>query len=152
MDGLENIAQELKSTENAVTEKPKEVVEVSDYESSIKTIEEEIKNDFCSFGEAVFNIEKDSLDSAYRMFIDPILAKYEQIEEIKRKIKVTGNKSLCVVCGSEIGENALFCSHCGTKIEREKKTNIPKILYCSNCGTALRENASFCVECGAKIR
>lgn len=49
---------------------------------------------------------------------------------------------LCSKCGSELSEDALFCSKCGEKVTA---------LRCPNCGKRLPEDSVFCTYCGAKI-
>ena len=48
----------------------------------------------------------------------------------------------CKKCGSEVPEDALFCSKGGEKITA---------LRCPGCGKRLPEDSAFCTYCGAKI-
>lgn len=61
-------------------------------------------------------------------------------------------KLICKNCGSELSQEAKFCTSCGTKVEKLKnpeKIEIKEDL-CS-CGSILVPGAKFCTSCGAKI-
>jgi len=67
----------------------------------------------------------------------------EQIKKLKGYIK-------CEHCGTEIPPDDIFCSGCGSKLE---KVNIPSGAGspCSNCGANNPAGMAFCTKCGAKI-
>jgi len=47
----------------------------------------------------------------------------------------------CISCGESLEDDAMFCTTCGTKIER-----------CPSCGEVLEEGAIFCNKCGFKLK
>lgn len=57
-------------------------------------------------------------------------------------------KKICLNCGKELSEKALFCDQCGTKVVIPEK---PQKRFCSNCGEELGAEALFCEHCGVKI-
>lgn len=52
----------------------------------------------------------------------------------------------CLNCGAELGNEAKFCTECGTKVEERKD-----IIYCENCGNPMSKGSLFCSECGTKV-
>ena len=50
----------------------------------------------------------------------------------------------CTNCGADIAEGGLFCSQCGTKVEKKNKK------ICNQCGRELQDNELFCSQCGTK--
>ncbi|MBQ9794898.1 MAG: zinc ribbon domain-containing protein [Clostridia bacterium] len=53
---------------------------------------------------------------------------------------------ICKKCSQENQDNAIFCCHCGTRIEEEKQENCSRV--CRACGEKLPENGNFCARCG----
>jgi len=52
----------------------------------------------------------------------------------------------CLNCGTELNNDAKFCTECGSKIV--KKDNL---IYCENCGNPMPKDSLFCSECGTKV-
>ena len=50
---------------------------------------------------------------------------------------------VCKVCGIENAEDAVFCKHCGKRLDG--------IQVCKNCGTENEEDAMFCKKCGTTL-
>ncbi len=49
-------------------------------------------------------------------------------------------------CGNILNENAIFCSQCGKKVEKQEKP-----LFCTNCGSKVKSDAVFCDSCGNRV-
>ncbi|MDO5336376.1 MAG: zinc ribbon domain-containing protein [Eubacteriales bacterium] len=49
----------------------------------------------------------------------------------------------CIRCGTQLHEDAKFCSKCGFAVTQEKKNR-----YCMICGAEMQENQMFCTACG----
>ena len=52
----------------------------------------------------------------------------------------------CIKCGSELPDDAKFCSKCGAKTNVINDSPV-----CPNCGNKLLDDAAFCTKCGTKI-
>ena len=59
---------------------------------------------------------------------------------VKKEGQVQTDKRICGQCGNEVLPNALFCSHCGSKLGKK----------CKNCGHDLGADVRFCPNCGTK--
>jgi len=60
-------------------------------------------------------------------------------------------KMFCTECGTNLNEDAKFCTGCGAKTKAAEAAE-PKIEIelCENCGAKLNEGAEFCTSCGTK--
>lgn len=72
------------------------------------------------------------------------------LSELERRLaEPMGN--VCPKCGKEMGEDARFCSQCGTMLQEPKPQptkEIPQIRLCQNCGSPLGPGVRFCGKCG----
>lgn len=60
-----------------------------------------------------------------------------------RAIRAGGSAPGCPTCGPRPEPDALFCSHCGTRL--------PTGHDCDGCGAALPLDGRFCESCGRKV-
>ena len=51
----------------------------------------------------------------------------------------------CTKCGSEIGDEAVVCVHCGCAVGTRG------VKYCTKCGQPINEDAVVCVHCGCAV-
>lgn len=60
------------------------------------------------------------------------------------RLQSDSEKTYCKSCGAELKPDALFCAHCGVKL------NTPEETKCSKCGAVLKEKDLFCPKCGTQ--
>ena len=56
---------------------------------------------------------------------------------------LTGGAPACPVCGPRPEPDAIFCSHCGRRIDSRQD--------CARCGAAVPPDGSFCEQCGTRV-
>ena len=58
----------------------------------------------------------------------------------------------CTVCGAELSKDEVYCSKCGSYINKKAKTKInsEQEKFCAICGEPVGEN-NYCIKCGHKI-
>ncbi|MEP7326815.1 MAG: zinc ribbon domain-containing protein [Gemmatimonadota bacterium] len=60
-----------------------------------------------------------------------------------RAIRSGGTAPSCPTCGPRPESDAIFCSHCGTRL--------PTGHACDGCGSVLPSDGRFCESCGRKV-
>ncbi len=53
----------------------------------------------------------------------------------------------CKNCGSQLDEDARFCTKCGNKVENDLNAK-----FCVHCGSKLDDDSVFCMKCGGRIK
>ncbi len=72
-------------------------------------------------------------------------AKRKGIDIKKDKIK-SENYKICPHCKTKNPEKALFCVHCGRKLDKNLD------IQCPSCGIKNAKTAKFCVGCGETLK
>lgn len=60
-------------------------------------------------------------------------------------------ESECSMCHLPIRDSAAFCTNCGEKYTKSKKS-VSGALTCSNCGNKIRSGSKFCTICGSPVK
>lgn len=108
---------------------------------------------------AAFRIDYEELYAA----VEAVDAKIAQVEaaiaaaEAEKAAKEAAaaaakaaKENVCINCGAPLGEGALFCGNCGTKIPEPAPE--PEVeLLCPACGDVVPSDAAFCPSCGSKL-
>ena len=63
----------------------------------------------------------------------------------------------CAVCGVKMSDGDLFCSGCGTPVEKARAVTALSMqspastVFCGSCGAPMAADDAFCMSCGAKV-
>jgi hypothetical protein len=75
---------------------------------------------------------------------EPAAADVESVIAAKvRAIRSEASAPSCPTCGPRPESDAIFCSHCGTRL--------PTGHACDGCGAALPPDGMFCESCGRRV-
>lgn len=94
MSFLKNLGNKAVSTAKVVGSKSQDMVEISKYKIQITQIEGDIKKLKSEIGEVVYNAYANGQESPSEQVValcDSIIAKYNEIEEVKEKIEEVKN-------------------------------------------------------------
>ena len=116
-----------KNVTTTVGEKAGKLVDISRLRLSAAELNRDIASRYEAMGRAVYDAKKvgEDVDGIISECVIGLDALYTRLDDINMKIARIKDKKYCKSCGALIDENALFCSRCGSRIEREKKAEQP---------------------------
>ena len=108
---ISSVAESVKNKSSEIFESTKIRFALSDAESEVSKLMREI-------GKSVYEAYKNGQEPSETIHenCEAIDAKYKEIEEMRSKLRVYKNVSVCPQCGAEISSESAFCSKCGVKI------------------------------------
>lgn len=98
-----------------ITDKSKDVIETTKLNSQINTEKDKIKELYTKIGEEIYKAYAAGESSEYEELCTQIKEGEDLINELKEKILVLKNATICSNCGAEVPKDTAFCSKCGTK-------------------------------------
>lgn len=81
-----------------------------------------------------------------------------QLEQQSAAVATASSTFKCAVCGATMSGSDLFCSGCGSPVEKARPqvaSNAPVAVeasaFCANCGAPMAADDLFCMSCGTKV-
>ncbi len=99
-----------------ITDKGKDVIEITKLNSQIGTEKDKIKDLYVQIGEQVYRAYSAGESSVNDESCAQIKEIELKIEELSAKVLELKNASKCSNCGAEVTKDTAFCSKCGNKI------------------------------------
>ena len=99
-----------------ITDKGKDVIEITKLNSQINSEKEKIKEVYLKIGEQAYQAYKGGGDSAYAESCAQITEMEVKIKELSDKVLELKNSSKCPSCGAEVSKETAFCPKCGAKL------------------------------------
>lgn len=147
MDFFNKASEKLTKLGNDVSNKGKNIVEVSNLSGQVRTNEDKIKATMSELGKAFYQKNKDNPPADFADLFKTIKDAEDSIAELTHKIRTMKGNKICPGCNSEVPIGTAFCSNCGSKVEDPA----PLIPTCPKCGKEVKESSSFCENCGEKL-
>ena len=121
MDFLENAVTKAKEVFDVACKKTGEVVTTQKQKIDIATIENKRNKDFLALGKLYFKNIKDAEieDEEIAALVMAIKEKNEQIKQINEEMNEAKDMKVCPNCENLVKDDALYCSACGEKLEKE---------------------------------
>ena len=108
---ISNVAETVKTKSSELFESTKLKFALSDAENEVSKLMREI-------GRSVYESYKNGSEPSETINENckAIDAKYVEIEEMRSKMRVFKNLSVCPQCGAEVTNESTFCNKCGARI------------------------------------
>ena len=150
---LDVLGKKITQTSQDVVQKTKDTAEVIKLNSTISDEERRIDNLLIQIGKTYLEQHGEEHEEAFESLITEIKEAQAKIEECKDQIQKIKGVCICPNCGEELQLNAMFCSACGSKLEKKEEATSSEsatVRYCQACGAPMPDNYVFCINCGAK--
>ena len=153
---FEALGKKITETSQEVVQKTKETAEILKLNSMISDEETQLKEYYIELAKAYYEANKDSVPEEYASYFANITEKHTNIANLNDQINKVKGMFPCPNCGASLQSEALFCSSCGTKIEKPENPvpvaeEAADVKCCKKCGEPIQEGFAFCINCGAKL-
>ena len=118
MDFLTKVKEAVTGVTKTAVDKSNELVEVTKLKLAMRDAENEVEKLFREIGEAVYNASKSEVDPSdiITANCEAIGKKYEELGEMRQKLRQFKNITVCPSCGCEVPTDSAFCNKCGEKM------------------------------------
>ncbi|MGN0510029.1 MAG: zinc-ribbon domain-containing protein [Lachnospiraceae bacterium] len=117
---FDDIGRKLSATSQTMVNKAKGAADITGLKVQISNEEKKLEMYYRNLGKTYYELQKECAEPQVQELVDLITKSFEKIEETKRSINAIESVRICPSCGAVIGEDAVFCVGCGTKIDKEE--------------------------------
>lgn len=117
MGFFDNLTESLTNAGKDVTQKAKDVSELTKLKLDIKSKEDYVMKQYAEIGKAYFEKHKDEegLEEAEQFFL--VKEALAEISRMKEEVLKLQGACECPKCGAKMPGEAVFCSSCGAKMD-----------------------------------
>jgi len=124
MNTFENLFYEFKGKAKdmygVASKATNDAVEMGKVRYQIKQTQWDIEKTYAKLGEIVYASKKngDDYEDALTLAVAEVDILQEKLDELADRLRAYRNVGKCPSCGKENGNEACFCSRCGTTLEK----------------------------------
>ena len=145
---LEKISKTVTEASQKTIAKTKELADTTKLNGMISEQEKAIAAQYSRIGELYVSLHKDDYEEAFSEMMIFIAEAETKIEACKAQIQEYKKVRVCENCGSQLPDNALFCSVCGSGVTQPHPEIPAHHVKCGHCGEVVKEGTRFCISCG----
>lgn len=113
---FEDAIVKAKDVFDVAAKKTGEVVSVQKLKIKKSQVNSLLNKDFETLGRVYFEQNSQTQDDKYKLIIDSIKEKLDEISEIEQQIDEQNKIKVCDKCGCKNPEDSVFCNKCGTQL------------------------------------
>ena len=113
---FEDAIVKAKDVFDIAAKKTGEVVSVQKLKIKKSQVNSLLNKDFETLGRVYFEQNSHTKDDKYKLIIDSIKEKLDEISEIEQQIDEQNKIKVCDECGCKNPEDSVFCNKCGTQL------------------------------------
>lgn len=118
MQLFSKITETISDTSKVVAQKAKDISDLTRLSTQISTEENRINAAFLAIGRRYFEQNAGEVSEEYISDFSAINEARAKIRSYQDQISVIKGVSTCQNCGAEVSNEAVYCSSCGTKVEK----------------------------------
>ena len=118
MQFFSKITETISDTSKVVAQKAKDISDLTRLNSQISTEENRINAAFLAIGRRYFEENAGEVSEEYISDFSAINDARAKIRSYQDQISIIKGICTCQNCGAEVSNEAVFCSACGTKVEK----------------------------------
>lgn len=150
-----DLGKKITFASNSLSQKARNVSEVSGLKGQINAEQTKINNYFQSLGKQYYDHADEYQIPELKELVDLIKESEQKIDSINRRIFELENARVCPNCGIQIQEGTIYCIGCGVRLDdymtqSRSKESAPPARHCVACGAVIPDFAVFCTKCGTK--
>lgn len=145
-----SILDELDRVRQGATQKTKNISDTIRLSNLVKD-EERLQNIYLKeIGDYIYSHKEIVEELAIKKIVVKIDESKDKINQYRKQINCIKNVVVCKNCNHEMPAEMMYCTQCGSKIEKENY-GFEQVMLCNNCGTEIKEGQVFCINCGMKV-
>ena len=148
---LDDISKKISNASQSAVQKTKDITDIARCNSIISDEEKKIQNLYMQIGKLYATIHRNNCEKDFEGMIHSISESENKIAELKSQIHNIKGIIICEKCGTEVADNAAFCSTCGNPMPRKEIVADENMINCPNCGQLISSELRFCLYCGKPV-
>lgn len=146
MDFFNKIGSKLSEAGQGVSTQTKTLAEIAKINLAISNNEKAMNDLYTSLGKEYFKLTTETKEGACLEVANKIEVLIEENNGLRNNLNVIKGIVNCEKCNAEMSTAATCCNNCGAVLPKIEP--IETLVYCSECGTGVEKGKKFCTQCG----